>query len=161
MSKSYNNFVAFNDPPNEMFGKLMSVPDSLMPKYFELLTDLDLAETKKMHPRDAKVLLGKTLVSQFHGTAAGDGAAQEFDRVFSKKEAPESVPEHKASKSPIQLVELLAEAGLAPSKKEARRLLEQGAVEVDGKRVSEKDSLNVKGPVLIQVGKRRFARILP
>src|SRR5262249_17423722 len=109
MSKSYGNYVAFNDPPKEMFGKLMSIPDALMPKYFELLTDLDVAETKTLHPRDAKVLLGKTLVSQFHGAEAGEGAASEFDRVFSKKEMPESVPEHKASKSPIGLIDLLAE----------------------------------------------------
>jgi tyrosyl-tRNA synthetase len=161
MSKSYGNYVAFNDPPKEMFGKLMSVPDALMPKYFELLTDVDLESLKTMHPRDAKVLLGKTLVAQFHGAQAGDAAAQEFDRVFSKKEAPESVPEHKASKSPIGLIDLLAESGLAPSKKEARRLLAQGAVEVDGKRMNEKDTLQISNPVLIQVGKRRFARILP
>jgi len=161
MSKSYDNYIAFNDPPNEMFGKIMSIPDALMPKYFELLTDLDLAATKKMHPRDAKVLLGKTLVTQFHGEAAADAAAKEFERVFSKKEMPDKVPEHKASRSPIGLIDLLAESGLAPSKKEARRLLEQGAVEIEGKRMGEKDSLNVKTPVIIQVGKRRFARVLP
>jgi tyrosyl-tRNA synthetase len=161
MSKSYGNYVAFNDPPKDMFGKIMSVPDALMSKYFELLTDVDLESIKSMHPRDAKVLLGKTIVTQFHGAEAGEAAANEFDRVFSKKEAPESVPEHKASKSPIGLIDLLAESGLAPSKKEARRLLEQGAVEVDGKRVNVKDSLDVQTPVLVQVGKRRFARILP
>lgn len=161
MSKSYGNYVAFNDPPKDMFGKLMSVPDALMPKYFELLTDADVPSIQKMHPRDAKVLLGKTIVSQFHGDAAGQEAAEEFNRVFSKKEAPSEIPEHKASKSPIGFVDLLAEAGLAPSKKEARRLLVQGAVEADGKRVGEKDSLVVSTPVLIQVGKRRFARILP
>src|SRR6185295_9826081 len=99
--------------------------------------------TNKMHPRDAKVLLGKTLVAQFHGEAAGEAAALEFDRVFSKKGAPDSVPEHKASRSPIGLIDLLVESGLAPSKKEARRLLEQGAVEVGGKRMNEKESLDV------------------
>ncbi|OGR89541.1 MAG: tyrosine--tRNA ligase [Elusimicrobia bacterium RIFCSPLOWO2_01_FULL_59_12] len=161
MSKSYGNSVAFNDPPQEMFGKLMSVPDALMPKYFELLTGADLPSVEKMHPRDAKVLLGKTIVSQFHGEDAAAAAAREFDRVFSRREAPETVPEHKTSKSPIPLIDLLAEAGLAPSKKEARRLLEQGAVEIDGKRAGGKDSIEVRKPVVIQVGKRRFARILP
>ncbi len=161
MSKSYGNYVAFNDPPKEMFGKLMSVPDALMPKYFELLTDADVPSIQKMHPRDAKVLLGKTIVAQFHGNAAGEESAEEFARVFSRKETPTDVPEHKASKSPIGLIELLAEAGLAPSKKEARRLLEQGAVEIEGKRMNEKDTLDVRTPVLVQVGKRRFARILP
>ncbi len=161
MSKSYGNYVAFNDSPKDMFGKLMSVPDALMPKYFELLTDIDVASIKTMHPRDAKVLLGKTLVTQFHGAAAGDAAAEEFTRVFSKKEAPTDVPEHKASKSPIGLIDLLVEAGLAPSKKEARRLLEQNAVEADGKRMDVKATLELTAPVLLQVGKRRFAKILP
>jgi tyrosyl-tRNA synthetase len=161
MSKSYGNYVAFNDPPKDMFGKLMSIPDALMPKYIELLTDLDVSSIKAMHPRDAKVLLGKTLVAQFHGDEAGEAAANEFDRVFSKKEAPDNVPEFKAPRTPIGLIDLLAESGLAPSKKEARRLLQQGAVEVAGKRMNEKDSLDVTAPVMIQVGKRRFARILP
>lgn len=161
MSKSYRNYVAFNDPPRDMFGKLMSIPDVLMPKYAELLTDVDVTRIKSMHPRDAKVLLAKTITAQFHGGSAAAHEAEEFARVFSNKEEPASVPEYKMSRSPIVLADLLVESGLAPSKKEARRLLDQGAVEVDGKRMNGKEPLEIKTPLLVQVGKRRFLRLLP
>lgn len=163
MSKSYGNYVAFNDPPKEMFGKLMSIPDALMEKYTELLTDLDLSVMKKMieeNPREAKELMAREITHFFHGEEAVKAAA-EFNRVFSKKEVPENVPEYRTPRSPITLVDLLAELGLASSKKEARRLLAQGAVEVGGQRMGEKDSLTMEAPILIQVGKRRFARVLP
>ncbi len=161
MSKSYGNYVAFNDPPKEMFGKLMSIPDVLMPKYFELLTDADVSSIKTMHPRDAKVKLALNITEFFHGEIKAHAAKFDFENVFSKKGAPEDVPEYKSPRSHIGLVDLLTETGLAPSKKEARRLLAQGAVEADGKRMGEKDTLAIKVPILIQVGKRRFARILP
>jgi tyrosyl-tRNA synthetase len=161
MSKSYGNYVAFNDTPKDQFGKLMSVPDALMPKYCELLTDLDVKKMTAMHPREAKELLAKTLVAQFHGQAAADAAAEEFRRVFSKGEIPQDIPELRVSKSPIMPADLIVEAGLAPSKGEARRLLTQGAVEIDGKRVNEREPVEITAPVLLQVGKRRFARILP
>jgi len=161
MSKSYANYVAFNETPQNMFGKLMSVPDALMPKYAELLTDLDVAELKTIHPKEAKVRLAKTLTAQFHGLEAGEKAAEEFDRVFSKNEIPEHVPEFQTFKGTHRLVDILASAQMAPSKKEAHRLLSQGAVEVDGKRMGEKDSLELQSPVLIQVGKRRFVRVVP
>jgi tyrosyl-tRNA synthetase len=161
MSKSYGNYIAFNDPPKEQFGKAMSIPDNLMPKYAELLTDLDVPALKALHPREAKELLAKTLTAQFHGLPAAEAAAEEFRRIFSNREAPQEVPEHRVSRSPIGIIDLLSEAGLAPSKKEARRLVAQGAVDVDGKRAAEKDMLTVEAPVLIQVGKRRFAKVLP
>jgi len=161
MSKSYGNYIAFNDAPGDKFGKMMSIPDALMPKYAELLTDLDVAQLRTMHPRDAKVLLAKTLTAQFDGQAAADQAAAEFERVFSKKEAPEQVPEYRAARGQRKLVDLLVASGVAPSKKEAQRLLNQGAVEVDGKRAGEKDLLDLQSPVLIQVGKRRFVRVVP
>lgn len=161
MSKSYGNYIAFNDTPQDKFGKMMSVPDALMPKYAELLTDLDLAALKAMHPRQGKELLAKTLTAMFHGQEAADKAAEEFSRVFSKKEVPDQVPEYKSARGSYKLTDLLASAQLAPSKKEAQRLLAQGAVEVDGQRVSEKDTLELKSPVLIQVGKRRFVRVIP
>ncbi len=163
MSKSSNNYVAFNDPPKEMFGKLMSIPDTLMPKYFELLTDVDVASTKKMHPRDAKVLLAKTLTALFHGEAAGNAAVLEFDKVFANKEIPESMPEHKISHNPIMAVDLLVESGLAPSKNEARRLLTQGAVEMEirGRLDQMGSALNITEPMWVRVGKRRFVRVVP
>src|SRR5258708_1887176 len=162
MSKSYGNYIAFNDPPNEMFGKVMSIPDALMPKYFELLTDLDLASTQKMHPRDAKVLLGKTLVSQFHGEAAGEAAGNEFDRVFSKREEPTDTEEKVfRSDEPWPVIKLLVDLYPDLSKNEARRLIEQRAVEIDG----EICTLTTKIPLVlgqvhkIKIGKRRFSKV--
>jgi tyrosyl-tRNA synthetase len=161
MSKSYGNYVAFNDKPEDKFGKLMSLPDTLMPKYAELLTDLDMPALKAMHPRDAKILLARTLTAQFDGQEAAEKAAETFKRVISLKEIPEEVPEFQTFRSVHKLVDLLAASSMAPSKKEARRLLVQGAVEVDGKRATEKDAIDLQGPVLIQVGKRRFVRVVP
>ena len=161
MSKSYGNYIAFNDSPQDKFGKIMSVPDALMPKYAELLTDLDLAQLKGIHPKEAKVLLAKTLIEQFHGPEAAEKAAAEFERVFSKKEIPEGVPEFQTSRGSHRIVDVLASSNVAPSKKEAQRLLSQGAVEVDGKRMGEKDTLDLQAPILIQVGKRRFIRVVP
>jgi tyrosyl-tRNA synthetase len=162
MSKSYGNYVAFNDVPNDMFGKLMSVPDILMQKYAELLTDLDYSLTlAAMHPRKAKGLLAETITAQFYGDEVANKAAQEFERVFTKKEIPEQIPEFQTFKGTHRLVDILVASSMAPSKKEAHRLLGQGAVEVDGKRAGEKDSLELHAPVLIQVGKRRFVRIVP
>jgi tyrosyl-tRNA synthetase len=163
MSKSYGNYVAFNDPPKEMFGKLMSIPDALMPKYFELLTDLDVASTKAMHPRDAKVLLAKTLTTQFHGAEAGNQEAENFDRVFSKRELPNDIPEHKVTAdAPYQLVDLLLEMKLVASKNEARRLIEQGAVTINGARATLNTEIRLaKGEVkTTQVGKRRFSKVV-
>ncbi len=161
MSKSYGNFIAFNDSPQDKFGKLMSIPDALMLKYAELLTELDLAALKAMHPRQAKELLSKTITAFFHGEEAAREAAEDFTRVFTKKEAPHEVSEFKVPRASHRLVDLLAASGVAPSKKEAQRLLAQGAVEVDGKRVGEKDVLDLQSPVLVQVGKRRYVRVIP
>jgi tyrosyl-tRNA synthetase len=160
MSKSYGNFIAFNDSATDQFGKMMSRPDALMPVYAELLTDLDVKALAGMHPRDAKVLLAKTLTAQFHGAEAGEKSVEEFTRVFSKKEIPEQVPEFQTFKGSHQLIDLLAASGMAASKSEARRLLSQGAVEIDGQRRGEKDVLELSGPILVQVGKRRFLRIV-
>lgn len=162
MSKSYGNYVAFNDAPNDMFGKLMSVPDALMPKYFELLTDIDVESTKKMHPRDAKVLLGKTLVTQFHGAAAGAAAAAEFDRVFSKKELPTDLQDVQLIADQDYRIADVLVLGFGGSKNEARRLLDQNSVEVDGVRAKANDIINLKKgqSKTVQMGKRRFIRIL-
>ncbi len=161
MSKSYGNYIAFNDSPKEKFGKVMSIPDTLMTKYAELLTDLDTATLKTLHPRQGKELLAKTLVALFHGEDAARAAAEEFSKIFSKKEVPDAVTEVLLARESHRLTDLLFAAGLAPSKKEAQRLLSQGAVEVDGKRVGEKDTLDLQASVLVQVGKRRFLRISP
>src|ERR1019366_3169873 len=130
-------------------------------KYAELLTDLDVGALQTMHPRDAKILLAKTLTAQFDGQEAAEKAAETFRRVVSMKEIPEEIPEFQTFRSVHKLIDLLAASLMAPSKKEARRLLSQGAVEVDGQRAGENDTIDLQGPVLIQVGKRRFVRVVP
>jgi len=160
MSKSYGNYVAFNDPPKEMFGKIMSIPDSLMSKYAELLTDLDPRLLQSMHPREAKALLAKTITAQFYEADAAEKEAQTFDKVFSRKEVPEDIPEH-AGKYNQRIAVFLVESKLAESKNEATRLLQQGAVEVDGKRVGNDFNLKFDKPVIVRVGKRRFMRFIP
>lgn len=161
MSKSYGNYVAFNDTPQDQFGKIMSIPDGLLPKYVELLTDLDVRSIQAMHPRQAKALLARTVVALFHGETAASQASEEFDRIFAKKGIPEQIPEHHAPRGVHKLADLLVASSLAPSKKEAQRLLAQGAVEVDGQRKGERDAIDLQGPILIQVGKRRFVKVIP
>jgi tyrosyl-tRNA synthetase len=164
MSKSYGNYVAFNDPPNDMFGKLMSLPDTLMPKYYELLTDVPEAAVKAHlsgHPRVAKGMLAQIITAQFHGEESARKAAEEFDRVFTKKEIPEQVPEFRTFRGAHRVADLLVESGLVPSKNEARRLIDQGAVNIEGKRATVAEPLDLQAPKLIQIGKRRFVRVVP
>jgi tyrosyl-tRNA synthetase len=116
MSKSYGNYIAINEPPQDMFGKVMSIPDALMWKYHELLTEEDLAAAKALHPMEAKKRLAGILTGKYHGESAAVEARANFEKVFSKREDPEDVPEYRASKSPIKMVDLLIESGLAPSK---------------------------------------------
>lgn len=160
MSKSYGNAIALNDPPNEIFGKVMSLSDAMMWKFYELLTEEDLAAAKALHPMEAKKRLAGLLVERIHGAAAAPAARTHFENVFSQRSAPEDIPTHRATRSPIRLLDLLAEAGLAPSKNEARRLIQQGAVEVAGERVTEDRDLVVHAPLLVKVGKRQFRKVL-
>jgi tyrosyl-tRNA synthetase len=161
MSKSYGNYIALNDAPQDVFGKTMSIPDALMWKYYELLTDEKLADVKALHPMEAKKRLAALLTAKYHGAAAAAAAREGFEKVFSKREDPEDIPEHKVSRAKIKMVDLLMEAGLAPSKNEARRLLQQGAVAVAGEKVSDDRELTVHSPLLLKVGKRQFRKVLP
>ena len=162
MSKSYGNYVALTDAPKDMFGKLMSIPDALMGKYFALLTDLDMPSG---HPRDAKVALAREIVRMYHGEEAATAAAGEFDRVVSKGETPQDMPEVRflpgvVPDARIWIVKLVAEAKLSPSNSETRRLVGQGAVSVDGETVSDPEAKVVlKDGSVLRVGKRRYARI--
>ncbi len=161
MSKSYGNHIAFNDSPKDMFGKTMSVPDDLMWKYFELLTDEDLKVVKALHPKEAKMRLAQQIATRFHGAEAAAEAQKQFDQVFSQKSVPEDIEEFICSKVSIDPVDLLVAAGLAPSRNEARRLVQQGGVEVDGQRAALGAPIDVKKPFILKVGKRRFKKILP
>ena len=169
MSKSLGNAIAVEDPPREIYGKTMSIPDSLMWDWFLLLTDLpqgDIAvrraqlEAGSLHPKAVKQELARRLVAQFHGEAAAREAEAEFENVFAAGGVPEEVPEKELAGS-WTLAKLLTAAGLAPSNGEARRLIQQGAVVIDGER-AEDPFLELSPrpePYLFKVGKRRFASV--
>ncbi|MBL0058728.1 MAG: tyrosine--tRNA ligase [Elusimicrobia bacterium] len=161
MSKSYGNAIALNDAPADMFGKVLSLSDGMMWAFFERLTDEDLPALRAGHPMEAKKKLGELLVARFHGVDAAREARAGFDKVFSKREAPEQVLEFRVAASPRRLLDILVDSQLAPSKNEARRLIQQGAVELAGERVKEDRDVAIHSPLLLKVGKRQFRRLLP
>jgi tyrosyl-tRNA synthetase len=165
MSKSLGNYVGINEPPQEIFGKLMSISDERMWRYIELLS-FELPEKikawKSEHPRDVKVRFAKEIVARFHSSKAAEQAQADFESRFREGELPSDMPEVsvKAPAGGIPISQLLKQAGLTPSTTEAQRMIEQGGVKLDGERVSDK-SLKVPAgrTVVAQVGKRKFARI--
>jgi tyrosyl-tRNA synthetase len=173
MSKSLGNYIGIDEPPREVFGKLMSISDALMWRYYELCTDVsteslqamrDLVEDGKLHPMRVKEGLALRIVAEFHGEAQARAALEEFSRMFREREAPGDVAERRfvADGRRVFLPRLLAETGLAPSRTEAERLLKQGAVTVDGRRVEPGTRELEAAPGdqwLVRVGKRRFARV--
>jgi tyrosyl-tRNA synthetase len=167
MSKSLGNYIGINEPPDQIFGKVMSISDDLMWKYYLLCTDLTPAainDFKAGHPMDAKKTLAKLIIRDFHGEAAAETAEQEFRRVFSDRQAPTEIEEKElpASGEPQLLSKVITLAGLAPTNKEAQRLIAQGGVLVDDAKVdSIKHALDAKAGAayLVKVGKRRFAKI--
>ncbi|HEY0405389.1 MAG TPA: tyrosine--tRNA ligase [Pyrinomonadaceae bacterium] len=172
MSKSLGNYIGVNEAPAEMFGKVMSISDDLMWRYYELCTNLrpqeiaDLraaAERAERNPRDIKVELAKRIIADFHSQAEADAAEEEFNRVFRNKQAPDEIEERSLAAGKWKLPRLLTETGLAASMAEARRLIEQGGVSIDGERLTRVDyemDLSAGGrSLLIQVGKRRFLRV--
>ena len=173
MSKSYGNYIGVSEPPGEMFGKIMSISDTLMLRYYELVSAIgneELASLKSgladgaVHPRAAKAALARELVARYHGEAAAHEAEAGFDRVFGQKQAPEEIALVQvdwAGAEEIWLPKALAEAGLVSSSSDGRRLIAQGAVSVDGAKVTDPDfKLARGGERLVKVGKRRFARLL-
>jgi len=173
MSKSLGNYVAVEDEPFEMFGKLMSISDELMWKYWLLLSDRsreeidahrDRVAAGEIHPMDAKKELARTIVGEFHSVEAAEAAQREFERVFSAKNVPTEIPEItlETEGDTILLAKALVRASLASSNSEARRLIQQGGVKIEGEPEREINAtLDVGGePTLIQVGKRKFARLV-
>ncbi|GIV49587.1 MAG: tyrosine--tRNA ligase [Candidatus Kapaibacterium sp.] len=167
MSKSLGNYIALLDPPREMFGKVMSIPDELIVRYYRYATFASAEEARTMeqqlrdgslHPRDAKALVAERLVARYHGEDAARSAREEFDRMFRHKEVPEEI-ETIALHLPLSLVEAVVAAGLVPSKSEARRLIAQGGVYVNGERVTDHAAVLARGEHIVKVGKRRFVRI--
>jgi len=174
MSKSLGNAIGIADPPAEMFGRTMSIPDRLITHFMEFCTDLPLEQIKQVekglaggtvHPRDAKVMLAREVVKVWHGEAAAADAERQFARVFVEKDLPDQIPETSVGRDELnngamRLTKMLVLAGLAESNSDARRLIAQGGVTVDGRRVNETNaSVEVKDGLVLRVGRRRFARI--
>ena len=170
MSKSLGNYVGVTEAPAEMFGKVMSIPDVLMRKYYELLTSVPMDEVETLlsdvtHPRDAKVRLAREIVTLYYNRQSAEAAAAEFDRVFAQGALPDDVPvvelpEDKLTDGRLWVVALVTALGLAKSNAEARRLVGQGGVYLDGRRMNNVDAeVPVKTGMIVQVGRRKFARV--
>jgi tyrosyl-tRNA synthetase len=169
MSKSLDNYIGVDEPPDEMYGKVMSLPDALILDYFELVTDVpdeEIAEFRRqmaenaVNPMVLKKRLAREIVTQFHGSEAARSAEERFTEVFQKRGLPDDMPvvSVRMDQGPVDIVGILVTAGVAKSKGEARRLLSQDAIEVDGKRVNE-PMVAVKDGSIIKVGKRRWLKI--
>lgn len=170
MSKSYGNYIAFNDSPRDMFGKIMSVGDDTMWKYYQYLlleTPEQIERMKSEHPMKCKKNLACLMVSRFFGADVGRAELENFEKVFSKNEVPDEMPEFAwdsvAQSDSAPIVNVMAETKLFPSKKEVRRLIEQGAVKLDSERVSDPFLALSRpvNPLVLQAGKRVFFRIIP
>jgi len=170
MSKSLGNYVGINEPPDEMFGKIMSISDDLMWRWFELLSFRPLAEIEKLkqdvaegrNPRDVKFLLGEEIVARFHSPEAAQKARENFIARFQKGAMPEEMPEYTlaAGEDGLPIANLLRDTGLTKSTSEALRMIRQGAVRIDGEKVSDPKRILPAGEThVFQVGKRRFARV--
>jgi tyrosyl-tRNA synthetase len=170
MSKSLGNYIGINEPPDEIFGKLMSISDELMWRYVELLSfeaPAKISARKRTveqggNPRDVKVDFAREIVRRFHGAGAAEAATASFAARFSRNETPEDIPEVRISaKEALAIPQVLKQAGLAASASEALRLIEQGGVRMDGAKVSDKSARLAPGAtVVLQVGKRKFARVI-
>ncbi|MEQ1921054.1 MAG: tyrosine--tRNA ligase [Pyrinomonadaceae bacterium] len=169
MSKSLNNYIGITEPAGEMFGKVMSISDELMWKYYELLTDLSVSEISNLklqmeqgeNPRNLKVNLAKLIISDFHSKDDAIAAEEGFVKRFVQKEIPDEIDEQQIAAGSYNLAQILADTGLASSKGEARRLIEQGGVKVNGEKATAANADVAIGPdgVLFQVGKRKFLKV--
>jgi tyrosyl-tRNA synthetase len=160
MSKSYDNYIALNDAPKDMFGKIMSISDELMYKYYDLLTQDDLSIVKAMHPKEAKLALAEHIVERFHGKEVALKEREEFNKVFSEKDIPDNLEEYLIGNTSLKLSELLVNSGMVSSKNEARRLIEQGGVKIDSQKVESDLTVDLSKPFILQVGKRKFKKIV-
>ncbi len=168
MSKSLGNYVGINEPPNEIFGKLMSISDDLMWRYIELLSFQSIAEinqskqlvTTGANPRNIKVKFAQEIVARFHNPAAADAALADFEARFKQGGVPDDMPEIAlAAPGGLAISQLLKQAALTTSTSEATRMIEQGGVKIDGEKISDKALKVAPGVYVIQVGKRKFARV--
>jgi tyrosyl-tRNA synthetase len=166
MSKTKGNYVGVTFDPNDMFGKIMSIPDALMPNYYELLTDLpeerisSLIDPKQMHPREAKDVLAQVIVEEFYDRPAAHAASEAFKAQFAQHELPPDVETKRVSASPIGIIALVREVGFAASNGDARRLIEQGAVSLGDEKVTDPQAqVTIDGEMVLKVGKRRVCKV--
>ncbi|MGB9762298.1 MAG: tyrosine--tRNA ligase [Caldimicrobium thiodismutans] len=169
MSKSLGNYVGIMEPPKEMFGKLMSIPDALMWKYYELLTDLPLEEIHKMkreveegryHPKEAKKRLARLIVSQYHSEEEALKAEEEFERVFSKRELPTEVETSEITEGRVYLPRLLRDLEIVKSSSEAKRLIAQRAIDINKETITSEEYAFSKGEYILRIGKKRFVKLV-
>jgi tyrosyl-tRNA synthetase len=173
MSKSLGNYIGITEPAKEIYGKVMSISDELMLRYYELLSDVDLATLQKVrdgvahqpggfHPMESKKALARELVARFYDQAEAEKAEEEFVHQFKQKEVPDDIQTVRiVSVEPVWICRLLAEAGLVASNGEARRLIQQGGVKLNGEKVAEPDQeILPSGELVLRAGKRRFARVV-
>ena len=159
MSKSLNNYISINDPAEEIFGKIMSISDPLMYRYYEILTDCNLAEIKHLHPKEAKLKLGEQIVGQFYNDNLAKQSRQEFEKVFSQRDVPEDVIDFKIrNNGEDQIIDILVLAKMVESKNEVRRLLKQGAISHEGQKITDENWKVKKG--ILKIGKRRFLKLI-
>lgn len=170
MSKSYNNYIGISEPPREIYGKTLSIPDTLITNYFELATDISNSELNEIklqlsdpgiNPRNLKRSLARKIVAMYWGEEAAKDAEDEFDRIFIKKEMPDEIPEYIwTNGNQAGILDLLTITNSAPSKGEARRLVLQGGVSIDGEKIDDITAIvNIKDGSVLKVGKRKFLRI--
>jgi len=169
MSKSLGNYIGIDEKPAEIYGKVMSVPDELIYSYFELVTDVSIEDLKDIrrdlanpgfNPRDMKKRLARNLVEIYHGKNASADAEQEFEHVIVNKQIPDEIAEFVMTEKEYRIDELMIHSGTAASKSDARRLIQQGGVSVDGERISDPFAvIELDRDRVLKVGKRKFARI--
>ncbi|UCH65294.1 MAG: tyrosine--tRNA ligase [Ignavibacterium sp.] len=170
MSKSYDNYIGISDSPKEIYGRTLSIPDDLIYIYYDLASDVSKEELKeikkqlddpKVNPRDIKRRLARTFVTMYHDKHAAKQAEEEFDKVFIKKDIPVDIPEVKVVGKEISILDLILEVKFAHSKGEAKRLVTQGGVSIDGEKVDEMSSLiKLKNGMVLKVGKRKFVKLI-
>jgi tyrosyl-tRNA synthetase len=168
MSKTYQNAIFLKDPANEMFGKVMSIKDELITRYYLMATEVSLPEVKKVekdlesgkNPRDLKARLAHEIVKRYHGEKAAKLAAEDFEKKFVKKELPDEIPTIKLKKATMFLADILVDTKMVESKSEARRLIEQGGVRVDGAVIGSREAvIEPVKDMIVQVGKRKFIKV--
>jgi tyrosyl-tRNA synthetase len=172
MSKSLGNYIGVSEPGDEIFGKVMSISDELMVRYFELLSDIPLTELEQikaglkdhsLHPMSVKKALGREIVSRFHGAGAGEAAEENFVRRFKENEIPDEMPQvcYNLTDGSVLLAKAMTEAGLTKSNGEGRRAIDGGGVKLNGEKVSDTNlELTAAGEYIVQIGRRRFTRIV-